>query len=75
MPPRLRSHHASYASAEARQQAAMSLGKRPAQAVTRWSKGLVSVEDLSETELQPAKTRYQRLVDEVSAEQLSRKPS
>jgi low affinity Fe/Cu permease len=39
------------------------------------SKGLVSVEDLSETELQTLKTRYQRLVDEVSAEQFSRKPS
>jgi low affinity Fe/Cu permease len=39
------------------------------------SKGLVSVEDLSETELHVLKTRYQRLVDEVSAEQFSRKPS
>jgi len=39
------------------------------------SKGLVSVEDLSETELQTLKMRYQRLVDEVSAEQFSRKPS
>jgi low affinity Fe/Cu permease len=39
------------------------------------SKGLVSVEDLSEIELQALKTRYQRLVDEVSAEQFSRKPS
>ena len=39
------------------------------------SKGLVSVEDLSETELQTLKTRYQRLVDKVSAEQFSRKPS
>jgi len=35
----------------------------------------VSVEDLSETELQTLKMRYQRLVDEVSAEQFSRKPS
>jgi low affinity Fe/Cu permease len=149
MPLRLRSHHASNASAVARQPATMSFGERLAQAVTRWtgsttafsiamisvvvwgatgpafhwsdtwqlimntassivtflmvfliqrsqnkdtlaihvklnellssaegaSKGLVSVEDLSETELQTLKTRYQRLVDEVSAEQFSRKPS
>jgi len=39
------------------------------------SKGLVSVEDLSEIELQALKTRYQRLVDVVSAEQFSRRPS
>ena len=39
------------------------------------SKGLVSVEDLSETELQALKTRYERLVDVVSAEQFSRRPS
>jgi low affinity Fe/Cu permease len=39
------------------------------------SKGLVSVEDLSETELQALKTRYQSLVDVVSAEQFSRRPS
>jgi low affinity Fe/Cu permease len=39
------------------------------------SKGIVSVEDLSERELQTLKARYQRLVDEVSAAQLSRKRS
>jgi low affinity Fe/Cu permease len=39
------------------------------------SKRIVSVEDLSETELQSLKARYQRLVDDVAAEQLSRKPS
>src|SRR5207244_2413154 len=36
------------------------------------SKRIVSVEDLSETELQTLKERYQRLVSDVSAEQLSR---
>jgi low affinity Fe/Cu permease len=37
------------------------------------SKGLVSVEDLSEVELQTLKARYQRMVDDVAAEQVSRR--
>ena len=37
------------------------------------SKGLVSVEDLSEVELQTLKARYQRIVDDVAAEQASRR--
>jgi low affinity Fe/Cu permease len=37
------------------------------------SKGLVSVEDLSEVELQTLKARYQRMVDDVGAEQASRR--
>jgi low affinity Fe/Cu permease len=36
------------------------------------SKGIVSVEDLSEAELQKLKARYQRVVDDVAAEQSSR---
>jgi low affinity Fe/Cu permease len=37
------------------------------------SKGLVSVEDLSEVELQTLKARYQRMMDDVAAEQASRR--
>ena len=37
------------------------------------SKGLVSVEDLSEVELQTLKARYQRMVDDVVAAQASRR--
>jgi hypothetical protein len=33
---------------------------------------MVNVEDLSETELQSLKTRFQLLVDQVAAEQASR---
>src|SRR5438270_8301674 len=36
------------------------------------SKEIVSVEDLSETELQNIKERYQRAVDRITAEQVSR---
>jgi low affinity Fe/Cu permease len=41
-------------------------------ATERASKAIVSVEDLSETELQSIRERYQKLVDRVAAEQASR---
>ena len=39
------------------------------------SKKIVSVEDLSESELQKLKERYQRLVAQVAAEQAERRPA